>query len=146
MNCTYYPWATWFASLVARLSSSFSVTKMLRTTGSPWGIGLDTCIVHIPVMHRQVGGVLCDMSTFNLPVLVLKAIARHLSLCLIGVGVPDNALGWFPLGFVEDKHFMYIIFVGEAHFRSCDLSFPSSSLFYQQWSVPCTLGNSLWHL
>ena len=22
-----------------------------------------------------------------------------------GVGVPDQVLGWFPLGFVKDKHF-----------------------------------------
>ena len=44
----------------------------------------------------------------DLPVLLE---ARHL-LCgcgsafrLIGVGVTDSALGWFPLGFVADKHF-----------------------------------------
>ena len=37
----------------------------------------------------------------HVPVLVLKA--RHIcgsAFCLVGIGVPDKALGWFPLGFV----------------------------------------------
>ena len=35
-----------------------------------------------------------------------KNKARHFSgttLCLVGIGVPNKTLGWFPQGFVEDK-------------------------------------------
>ena len=42
----------------------------------------------------------------NLPVLVLKAIYRHLcgsTFCLVRIGVSDKALGVVPLGFVEDR-------------------------------------------
>ena len=64
-----------------------------------------------------------SMGQKSLPVLVFKA--GHFcgsAFWLIGIGVPDMALGWFSLGFVEDKHYVHRVKpLSKEHFGVCFL-------------------------
>ena len=68
--------------------------------------------------------------------------ARHVygsAFWLIGIGVPDEALGWFPLGFVEKSllnfhvhynnaiTYMYVLLL-MVHYATC--------VYYRYYSVP----------
>ena len=55
-------------------------------------------MLHDPV-HRKLHVAVVCFTRLGKHVLVLKA-RHHNMLCLL-LGVPDKALGWFPLGFVE---------------------------------------------
>ena len=66
------------------------------------------CAGHIVHLHPPPYSFINDGSSFPPKFQIFKA--RYVYLCgsafyLIGIGMPEKALGWFPLGFVERQGF-----------------------------------------